>query len=218
MLTLQVEVQAGRSPAPMAIFRKSSAAFPLEDLLRFITDSNNLWGVFLKPKDQVSLNETLHVLKRLNDQKLLHLPVWIGMDVSYESFSTPGYIQGEDFIGSIAAIFSAVTVAPGWPRERLDMGYTERMVQDMLRLCRGVWQEVSFQLRAVALGTTWQNTLNLMRVSPMYTLTVEHGTEQGAFMDGYHGLMAIRTHTENGVYYKLPPEYWISLMTSVYST
>ncbi|XP_040262912.1 protein FAM151A isoform X1 [Bufo bufo] len=215
MLTLHVEVQ---SRSPVVIFAKSSAAFPLEDLLKLINSNKNLWGVFLKPKDHVSLNETLHALKRLNDQKSLYLPVWIGMDVSYKSFSTPGYIYGEDFIGSINAIFSAVTIAPGWPIERLDGGYTELMVQDMLQLCEGVMQEVSFQLQAVILGKAWLNTVNLMKVSRMYTLTVEHTAEQGTFMDGYHGLMAIRTHTENGVYYKLPPDYYYSLMTSIYST
>ncbi|XP_056388157.1 protein FAM151A [Hyla sarda] len=218
MLTLQVEIQTKSSPTPMVILTNSSSAFPLEDLLKLITDSNSLWGVFLKPNDQVSLNETLSVLKRLNDQKLLNLPVWVGMDVSYESFSTPGYIRGEDFIGSINSIFSGVTVAPGWPKERMATGYTEPMVQDMLKLCKDLWQEISFQLRAADLSTTWQNAVKLLTVSPMYTLTVEHSTEQGSFMDGYHGLMAIRTHTENGVYYKLPPDYRNSFMTSIYST
>ncbi|XP_075688261.1 protein FAM151A [Rhinoderma darwinii] len=218
MLTLQVEVQTKSSLTPMVIFAKSSAAVPLEELVKLITVNVNPWGIFLKPKDHVSLNETLHVLKRLNDQKLLYLPVWIGMDVSYESFSTPGYIYGKDFFSSISAIFSAVTVAPGWPKEQLDTGYKELMVQDMLKLCKGVWQEVSFQLQAVSLGKIWLNTLNLIKVSPMYTLTVEHTTEQGEFMDGYHGLMAIRTHTQNSVYYKLPPDYRQSLMTSIYST
>ncbi|KAM4021937.1 protein FAM151A [Anomaloglossus baeobatrachus] len=218
MLTLQVEVQSNSSLTPMVIFATSSSAFPLEDLLKLVTDSNNPWGVFLKPKDHLSLNETLNVLKKLDDQKLLYLPVWVGMDVSYKSFSTPGYIHGEDFIGSINDIFSAVTIVPSWPQERLDKGYTEIMVEDMLHLCNGVMQEVSFQLQAVSLGKAWLSTINLQRFSPMYTLIVEHTTEQGAFMDGYHGLMALRTHTENGVYYKLPPEYRYKLMTSIYST
>ncbi|KAG9471812.1 hypothetical protein GDO78_022665 [Eleutherodactylus coqui] len=217
MLTLQVEVQSKGSLTPMVSIAKSSAAYPLEDLVKLITGSNNPWGIFLQPTDHVALNETLHVLKRLNDQNLLYLPVWIGMDVSYESFSTPGYIHGEDFIGSINAIFSAVTIAPGWPKERLDMGYTELMVQDMLQLCKGVMQEVSFQLQAVALGKTWLNTLDLMKASPMYTLTVEHTNEQATFMDGYHGLMAIRDCMERGVYYKLPPDYRHSFPT-IYST
>ncbi|XP_071982864.1 protein FAM151A isoform X2 [Engystomops pustulosus] len=218
MLTLQVEVQPESPPAPVVIFTKSSASFPLEDLLKLIPDSNNPWGVLLKPKDPVSLNETLHVLKRLHEQELLYLPVWVAMDVSYGSFRTAGYIRGEDFIDSIRDIFSGVTMAPGWPSERLGAGYTEAMVQDMLRLCRGVWQEVSFQLRAVPLGKAWLSTMNLMKASPMYSLTVEHNADQGPFMDGYHGLMTIRSHTANGVYYKLPPEYRYSLMTSIYSS
>ncbi|XP_075040129.1 protein FAM151A isoform X2 [Mixophyes fleayi] len=219
MLTFQIEVQSiGSSLIPVGIFNKSSTTLPLEDCLKLVADSVNPWGIFLKPKDHASLDETLHLLKRLNDQKSLYFPVWISMDVSYGSFSTPGYIRGEDFISSINAIFPAVTIAPSWPTEQLAKGYTELMVQDMLKLCQGVSQEISFQLQAVALGRAWLSIPSLLNASPMYTLTVEHSTEEGPFLNGYHGLMTIRTHTEHGVYYKLPPDYRYSLMTSIYTT
>ncbi|XP_063795721.1 protein FAM151A [Pseudophryne corroboree] len=219
MLTFQVELQSiNMFPVPMVIFAKSTARFPLEDCLKLVSNSVNPWGVFLKLKDPASLNETLYVLKRLNDQKSLYFPVWISMDVSYGSFSTFGYIPGEDFISSINAIYPAVTLAPRWPVEQLEKGYTEPMVKDMLELFQGAQQEVSFQLQAVALGRAWLSTQSLMKASPMYTLTVEHTTEDGPFLNGYHGLMTIRTHTKNGVYYKLPPDYRYSFMTSIYSS
>nr|DBA17966.1 TPA: hypothetical protein GDO54_016268 [Pyxicephalus adspersus] len=219
MLTFQVDVQSVNSTlTPVAVFAESPATLPLEDCLKLVAAAANPWGVYLKPKDQVSLNETLHLLNRLNRDKMLYIPVWISMELSYGSFSTPGYIKGEDFINSVNDIFPAVTIAPRWPPENLNNGYTDQIIQDMLKLFEGVWQDVSFQLQAVPLGKAWLSTVHLLKASPMYTLTVEHTKDQGAFMDGYHGLMAIRTHTANGVYFKLPQEYRSSLMTSIYST
>lgn len=215
MLTFQVDVQPSTLTPVVA---QSSSTLLLEDCLKLVAAAANPWGVYLKPKDQVSLNETLHLLNRLNNDKLLYIPVWISMELSYGSFSTPGYIKGEDFINSINDIFPAVTIAPRWPPEKLENGYTDPMVQDMLKLFEGVWQDLSFQLQAVALGKAWLSTVRLLKASPTYTLTVEHTTDQGAFMEGYHGLMVIRTHTTNGVYYKLPPDYRSSLMTSIFST
>ncbi|XP_018419487.1 PREDICTED: protein FAM151A isoform X2 [Nanorana parkeri] len=217
MLTFQVDVQSS-TLTPVAVVAQSSSTLLLEDCLKLVAAAANPWGVYLKPKDHVSLNETLHLLNRLNSDKLLYVPVWISMELSYGSFTTPGYIKGEDFINSINNIFPAVTIAPRWPPEKLDNGYTDQMVQDMLKLFDGVWQDVSFQLQAVALGKAWLSTVHLLKASPTYTLTVEHTKDQGAFMEGYHGLVTIRTHTTNGVYYKLPPDYRSSLMTSIYST
>ncbi|XP_077309392.1 protein FAM151A isoform X2 [Lithobates pipiens] len=219
MLTFQVEVQLNSSTLmPVVVVAQSSAKLPLEDCLKLVIASALPWGVYLKPKDHASLNETLHLLNRLNNDKMLYVPVWISMEISYGSFSTPGYIKGEDFISSINDIFPGVTIAPRWPPEKLDNGYTDPMVLDMLKVFEGVWQDVSFQMQAVALGKGWLSTVRLLKASSTYTLTVEHTKDQGTFMEGYHGLITIRTHTTNGVYYKLSPDYYSSLMTSIYST
>lgn len=219
MLTVQVDVRLVSSAlTPVALVAQSSSTLLLEDCLKLVSGAANPWGVYLHPKDHASLNETLRLLNRLNSEKLLYFPVWISMEISYGSFSTPGYVKGEDFINSVNDIFPAVTIAPRWPPERLNNGYTDMMVQDMLKLFEEVWQDVSFQLQAVALGKAWLGTVRLLKASPTYTLTVEHTTDQGTFVEGYHGLMAIRTHTSNGVYYKLPPDYRTSLMTNIYST
>ncbi|CAI9621345.1 unnamed protein product [Staurois parvus] len=219
MLTFEVDVQSVSSTLmPVVVLAQSNVTLPLEGCLKMVVASALPWGVYMKPKDHVSLNETLHLLNRLNSDKLLYVPVWISMEISYGNFSTPGYIKGEDFISSINNIFPGVTIAPRWPFEKLNNGYTDPMVLDMLKLFEGVWQDVSFQLQAVALGKGWLSTIRLLKASSTYTLTVEHTKDQGTFMEGYHGLITIRTHTTNGVYYKLPPEYYSSLMTSIFST
>ncbi|KAM4720830.1 protein FAM151A [Rhinophrynus dorsalis] len=219
MLTFHIDLQRRNSSLiPVVILPKSSDQLALEDCMVIISASTDPWGVFLKIKDQVALNETLSVLKRLYDNRTLYVPVWISMDVSYGRFTTPGYIPGKEFINIINAIFPFVTIAPRWPVEALGNGYTEDLVQDMLLLCEGLWQEVSFQLTAVALGEAWVSTVRLLEVSPMYSLTLEHTLEQGTFMDGYKGLMTIRSHTENRVYYRLSQDYRNSLMTSIFTS
>ncbi|MEE6495648.1 hypothetical protein FKM82_002103 [Ascaphus truei] len=218
MLTLHIEVQQVNSSLIPVVFTKSSVVLPLEDGLKLIFSNSNPWGVYLKIRDRESLNQTLSLLSRMHNQNALFVPVWIGMDVSHGNFSTSGYIEGQEFISTINTIFPFVTIVPGWPAEVLGNGYTEVLVQDMLTLCEGLWQEVSFQLRAVALGEAWLSTTRLLEASPTYSLTVEHTFEQGGFMDGYKGLMSIRSHTENRVYYNLPQEYRSALMMNVFTT
>ncbi|XP_053325233.1 protein FAM151A [Spea bombifrons] len=219
MLTFYVEMQEINSNLiPVVVLSASSSVLPLEDGLKLLSATSNPWGVYLKIKDRRSLNETLSALRRQYDQRALYFPVWISMDVSYGSFSTPGYIQGKDFIGSINAIFPYVTIAPSWPAEVLVEGYTDVMVKDMIKLCEGLWQEVSFQVQAVALEESWLNVVKVMKVSPMYSLTIQHDFQHGSFMSGYKGLMAIRSHSEKNVYYKLPRDYRYLLLTSIYTS
>ncbi|KAM8930435.1 protein FAM151A isoform 2-T2 [Pelodytes ibericus] len=219
MLTVEVEQkQVNSSLIPVVVLSNISVVLTLEDVLKLIPASVNPWGVFLKIKDHSTLNETLSILQSLYNKKALHFPVWINMDVSYGSFNIPGYIHGKDFISSINAIFPFVTIAPSWPVEVLDQGYTDQLVQDMLKLCQGLFQEVSFQLRATALGKSWLSTVKVMEASPMYSLTIEHNMQQGLFMDGYMGLMAIRSHTDNRVYYKMPQDYRYLLLNSIYTS
>ncbi|KAG8436865.1 hypothetical protein GDO86_007811 [Hymenochirus boettgeri] len=217
MVTLNITVQ-NSSSIPVVTFPKGESTFPLEDYLELILASPNPWGVFLKIKDQDSLNKTLMVLNRIYDSKALNVPVWINMEVSYGTFTTKGYIKGEEFIGTINDIFPFVTIAPGWPEIVLGSGYTEELVHDMLVLCKGLWQEISFQLSAVALGKEWLSVARLLQNSPMYSLTVEHTPAQGSFLAGYTGLMAIRSHTKSSVYYKLQQDYRNLFFASIFTS
>ncbi|XP_053549407.1 protein FAM151A [Bombina bombina] len=219
MVTLHIELQKISSiSVPVLSLANSPTVLTLEDCLEEIISGPNTWGILLKINDQVTLNWTLTILRKLHDQSPLLFPIWISMDVSHGSFSTPGYIEGKEFIRTINDIFPYVTVAPGWPVEALSLGYTELLVQDMLSLCGGIWQDVSFQLSAVALGTSWLNSVTLLEASPSFSITVEHSPEQGTFMDGYKGLMAIRSHTENRVYYKLPQDYSELLLENIFTS
>ncbi|KAM4640628.1 protein FAM151A [Discoglossus pictus] len=219
MLTLHIESQLiGSDVIPVVILDKSSSAFTLEDCMKDLISSANSWGALLKIRDQTSLNQSLSVLRKLHNQAPLSVPIWISMDVSHGRFNVPGYITGNDFISIINDIYPFVTIAPSWPIEVLGEGYTEPLVHDMLALFDGVWQDVSFQLQAVALGKTWLSAVGLLEVSPTFSLTVEHLVDQGTFMDGYKGLMTIRSHTENKVYYRLPQEYRPYLIESIFTS
>ncbi|XP_067893646.1 protein FAM151A [Heterodontus francisci] len=209
MLILNVErtANSGSEAIPMVESLEDGFEFPLESALNRILISSKPWGIYLKIKSQQALAPTLHLLHRAYTTHLLRVPVWVSMDLSYGSFTTPGYIEGKKFIKTINEIFPFVTIAPSWPNEALAHGYTQPLVEDMLSLCQGLWQTVSFQLQAVALGKSWKATTGLLQASPSYTLTVEHLHVQGTYMDGFQGLINIRTYSTRGIYYRLPQDY-----------
>ncbi|XP_072130187.1 protein FAM151A [Mobula birostris] len=205
MLVLNVKSKIGN--ILLVESSKPGSDFLLEEVLYQVLRSSNQWGVYLKIKSTQALAPTLYLLYDLYTQHLLHIPVWISMDVSYGSFSTPGYIEGSQFINTINKIFPFVTIAPSWPAEALNHGYTESLVEDMLSLCQGLWQMLSFQLQAVPLSKSWQATFKLLQASPSYTLTVEHLHTQGTYVDAFRGLINMRMHSSHRVYYRLPPDY-----------
>lgn len=215
MIALDVDVD--RDHTPLVYQSNSSAIMALESCLDLLYTSSNFWGVFLKVKTEAALIPTLRLLSRMYKSGLLLNPVWVSMDVSYGSFHHEGYIEGRTFIDTIK-VFPYVTIAPGWPKEVLNKGYTEPLIDDMLRLVDGLWQDISFQLQAVPLSTAWKPATKLLEVSPSYTITVEHKPAQGIFMDGYSGLVAIRSHTETSVYYKLPRDYRNEFMMFIYNS
>ncbi|XP_067846667.1 protein FAM151A [Heptranchias perlo] len=220
MLILNVKSQANSDSEaiPMVESLEDGLEFPLESALSQILISSNPWGIYLKIKSQQALASTLNLLHRAYTAHLLHIPVWVSMDLSHGSFSTPGYIEGKQFIKTINEIFPFVTIAPGWPTEALVHGYTQPLVEDMLSLCQGLWQMVSFQLQAVALGKSWKATVGLLQASPSYTLTVEHLHVQGTYRDGFQGLINIRTHSTRRIYYRLPQDYRNSFKIDVFTS
>ncbi|XP_030061494.1 protein FAM151A [Microcaecilia unicolor] len=190
----------------------------LEHCLELIYSCRNSWGVFLRIKTAAALSPVLHLLSKLRGRNLLWNPIWINMVVSFGRFNTSGYMPGEEFLTTINSIFPFVTIAPSWPKEALDGGYTSPLVEDMLSLCNGLWQEVSFQLQAAVLAETWNATIKLLEESAMYTLTLEHNHVQGSFSDGYQGLMSVRAHSDERVYYNLPIDYRQAFMANIFSS
>ncbi|XP_060686227.1 protein FAM151A [Hemiscyllium ocellatum] len=217
MLILNVKRKANDATPVVASLEKG-LEFPLESALNWISTSSKPWGIYLKIKSQEALAPTLHLLEQFYTAHLLFKPVWVSMDLSYGSFSTPGYIEGKQFIKTINEIFPFVTIAPGWPKEVLTHGYTQPLVEDMLNLCQGLWQAVSFQLQAVALGESWKATTRLLQASPTYTLTVEHLHEQGSYTNGFRGLINIRTYSTRRIYYRLPQDYRNSFYNDVFTS
>ncbi|XP_078074370.1 protein FAM151A [Mustelus asterias] len=217
MLILNVKREAN-SAVLMVESSKDGSEFPLESALSQILSSSKPWGIYLKIKSQQALTQTLYLLQRAYTAHLLHKPVWVSMDISHGSFSIPGYIEGKQFIKTINEIFPFVTVAPSWPNEALAQGYTQPLVENMLNLCQGLWQTVSFQLQAVALGKSWKATTELLQASPSYTLTVEHLHQQGTYTDGFQGLINIRTYSTQRIYYRLPQDYRNSFQIDVFTS
>uniref|UniRef100_A0A8D0HDX6 Protein FAM151A n=1 Tax=Sphenodon punctatus TaxID=8508 RepID=A0A8D0HDX6_SPHPU len=208
MIVLAVVLQnsTGEDPVP-AILLPQGELHPLAPWLQTARQYPNPWGVYLNITEAGALYPTLRLLWKTYRRNRLWNPVWISMAVSYGSFATPGYIPGEEFLSAINTAFPYVTIAPSWPSEALGDGYTDLLVEEMLKLCKGLWQQVSFQLAAVPLSRAWQATPKLLQGSPSYTVTVQHSSAWGGYQDGAEGLHSVRAHAQKGVYYSLSQKY-----------
>nr|XP_014349692.1 PREDICTED: protein FAM151A [Latimeria chalumnae] len=209
MLVINVEAQKyslGDSILPV-VHSNTSYELSVEDCLNKIFISSKPWGIYLNIQSQEALIPTLTALSNTYSNNALCNPIWISMAVSHGSFSTPGYIEGSKFLKAINDTFPFVTIAPRWPSEVLNKGYTEQLISDMLSLCKGCWQEISFQLETVALGKSCHTTLQLLESSVSYTVTIEHKHEQGRLAGGIKGLMFIQTYDVLKVYCNLPGDY-----------
>uniref|UniRef100_A0A8C0HD76 Protein FAM151A n=1 Tax=Chelonoidis abingdonii TaxID=106734 RepID=A0A8C0HD76_CHEAB len=215
MIALDIALQNSSTGKLVPVALSPSAGLPLEQCLVTVSRHLNPWGIYLNITEPRALRPTLERLSKLYAQNLLWNPIWISMALSFGSFETPGYMQGEEFLTAINSIFPYITVAPGWPREAITAGYTDSLIADMLTLCKDLWQQVSFQLEAVPLSRSWLATTKLLEISPSYTITVQHSYSEGSHCDGFPGLRSIRTHTQKRVYYKIPRQCRNALMTDV---
>nr|KAF6443743.1 family with sequence similarity 151 member A [Molossus molossus] len=81
----------------------------------------------------------------------------------------------------------------------------EQLLTDMLELCRGLWQPVSFQLQAGPLGQSTAGVVaKLLAASPRATVTVEHSPAESSYTSVRTGLLAARAVDRTRVYYRLP--------------
>ncbi|XP_041125574.1 protein FAM151A isoform X1 [Polyodon spathula] len=213
-----VPIGEAQSSPGVPVVDGADSDFQLQECLDLILVSAKPWGIYLKIKSQGLLTPALTLLKHLNEKKLLYNPTWINMDVSYGRFATPGYIGGDQFIKEINKVFPYVTIAPGWPKELLVQGYTKPLVEDMVSLCKGLWQEVSYQLKAVPLGKSLLEIQMLQQSSPRHSLTVEHQMEQGSYMTGYKGLILVRGRNPAKVFYNLHKDYSSNFARDVFTT
>ncbi|XP_043941429.1 protein FAM151A [Protopterus annectens] len=208
IIAFKVGLQSNKYDIPTPVVNSTSVTdLTLDRFLDILLASQESWGLYLDIKSPLALNLTLDILRQKYRDNLLYNPVWINMDVSYGRFSAPGYIEGKEFLRTINKIFPFVTLAIGWPAESLTQGYTDTLVEDMLSLCSGVWQEVSFQLKAAAVDKSWQPIFKLLESSPSYSVTIGHEHEDGTFDKGFKGLLDIQAYGPQKVFYHLPQDY-----------
>ncbi|XP_058890929.1 protein FAM151A isoform X2 [Acipenser ruthenus] len=213
-----IVVPVGESQSSPGVPAVDGSDFQLQECLDLILVSPKPWGIYLKIKSQELLTPALALLKHLNEKKFLYNPTWINMDVSYGRFATPGYIGGDQFIKEINKVFPYVTIAPSWPKDLLVQGYTKPLIEDMMSLCKGLWQEVSYQLQAVPLGKSLLAIQLLQQSSPLHSLTIEHQLEQGSYMTGYKGLILVRGRNTDRVFYNLHKDYSSNFARDVFTS
>ena len=128
----------------------------------------------------------------------------------------PGSVAGRELLTAVAEVFPHVTVAPGWPKEVLGSGHGEQLLTDMLELCQGLWQPVSFQLQVGPLGQSPAGVMvRLLAASPWATVTVEHSPGQGHYASMWAVLLAARAVEKTRVYYRPPRSYCQDLQADI---
>ncbi|RXN17494.1 protein FAM151A [Labeo rohita] len=185
----------------------SQPELPLQDCLELILASKKSWGIYLRIKSHSQLSLTLELLRQAYDRDLLHHPTWINMDIAHGAFYIQDYVTGEEFLRTIDQIFPYVTLAPGWPKEVLDEGYKPKLVEDMVQLFQGAWQDVSLQLQAEALDRSVTGCRSLIHAQSRFSLTLEHRTEDTGLNTGTASLMAIRAVSRQRNFYNMPNIY-----------
>ena len=217
MVLLNVGLQEPEAGDIVPIVRAlGSPALTLESCLLQLAVHPGRWGVHVHIAEPMALRPSLAVLAHLSNLGHLSRPVWLGTTVSYGSFAVPGHVAGEELLTAVSEVFPHVTVAPGWPEEALGSGYREQLVTDMLELCQGLWQPVSFQLQAGPLGHSVAGVVaRLLAASPRATVTVEHSPAGGSYASVRTALLAARAVDRTRVYYRLPQSYRKDLLADV---
>lgn len=123
------------------------------------------------------------------------------MDISLGVFNVKGYITGLEFVRTINQIFPYVTMAPSWPQEVLDQGYTPQMVEDMMELFQEVWQDVSLQLLAVHLDRSEAGIRIIQQSQERFSLTVEHTKRIGGLQ--MKSFTFVRNGTRHRTFYNV---------------
>ncbi|KAL1776963.1 FAM151A [Sigmodon hispidus] len=217
MILLDVGLQEPEAGNPVPILRAPGGlVLTLESCLQQLAVHPRRWGIHVNIVEPSALRPSLVTLAQLSSLGHLPWPVWVGATISHGNFVVPGHVAGRELLTAVAEIFPHVTVAPGWPEEVLGNGYQEQMVTDMLELCQGLWQPVSFQLQAAPLGrSTAKDVARLLASSPRATITVHHRIAGDSYADGWAGLWMARAMDRTRVYYRIPQEYREDLLADV---
>ena len=217
MILLDVGLQKPAAGDPVPIVRTPDGrALTLESCLQQLAMRPGHWGLHVHTAEPTTLQPPLATLATLCALGHLSRPVGLGATVSHGSFMVPGYVTGRELLTAVAELFPHVTVAPGWPEEVLGSGYREQLLTDMLELCQGLWQPVSFQLQAGPLGQSPAGVVaRLLAASPRATVTVEHSPGRGHYASVRAVLLAARAVEKTRVYYRLPQSYRQDLQADI---
>lgn len=189
------------------VVQGSQPELPLQDCLELILASKKPWGLYLRIKSQNHLSPSLELLRQAYDRDLLHHPTWVNMDVAHGAFNIHGYVMGKEFLRTIDQIFPYVTLAPGWPKEVLNEGYTPELVEDMVQLFQGAWQDVSLQLQVEALDRTVTGYKSLIHAQSRFSLTLEERAEDRGLNSGIESLMSFRPANRQRSFYNMSNIY-----------
>ncbi|KAL4608257.1 protein FAM151A [Arapaima gigas] len=215
---LVIPVESKEAQPRELVVENSDSDITLQQCIDLINMSSKPLGLYFQIKDQNLLAPTLQLLSHAYDSINLRNPTWINMKLSYGAFQAPGYIGGQEFLDTVNQIFPYVTLAPEWPEETLNNGYTKMLVDDMVQLFQNTWQEVSLQVLAVRVQQSSLGSKALLQAQPHFSLTVQHGPEYGNYSSGFKGLTFIRKGDNHRSFYNMPRDYRSQLLLNTFTS
>ncbi|XP_048207350.1 protein FAM151A isoform X1 [Perognathus longimembris pacificus] len=215
LLDIGLQKTTARDPVPIVLVPGGSVLTLKQCLLQLATRPGR-WGIHVHIVDPAALLPSLTILAHLSTLDRLPRPVWVGATISHGSFVSPGHVIGQELVTAVTEVFPHVTVAPGWPEEVLGSGYREQLITDMLELCKGLRQPVSFQLQAAALSQSPEGVVaRLLASSPRATVTLQDSFAGSSYAAVRAGLLAARAVDKTRIYYRLPQEYRKDLLADI---
>ncbi|XP_014673330.1 PREDICTED: protein FAM151A-like [Priapulus caudatus] len=202
MLEADVILREGTNIPVMAHPPAVDSNLTLEEwLLRTVVTDK---GMKLDFKQIDALDPAMDMLVKMD--KDLHAPLWINADIVSGPNNLNAPVDPVQFIGTAVSKFPRMVLSLGWTTLYVSGGdaYTWRMMLDMMKLCYGLQQAVTFPVRAVWAHSSYDKWLWLTQLRPDFTVTVWHGANDPVNVDG---LVSLRRHGDpRRIYYDLPPD------------
>ncbi|ELT90991.1 hypothetical protein CAPTEDRAFT_222574 [Capitella teleta] len=163
-------------------------------------------GIKLDFKGLQVVRPSLELLKE--KENLVNHPIWANADVVAGPGSSADPIDPKQFLSIVNEVWPNMTLSLGWTTGCCEP-FTRQMMEDMLEVCHGVTQPVTFPARAASFRASWEHFKWLLEQNPeSYTITVwtPSGAEDWEGTDIYDLLYVRNDCDKTLIYYDLPGE------------
>lgn len=183
----------------------ASSEVTLQDWLKNFKSVTNK-GIKLDIKTSDAVRPAMTVLKEC--KSYLNLPVFVNADIIRGPNGEAPTVEATKFFETVENIFPDVTLSIGWTTGYKSVGensgYSKAMIDEMLELCRGKTQPITFPVRASLLKGSLDELQRLLAKVQRSSLTIWHYPTDDVDLTV---LAALRNNvSKDRVFYDLPSD------------